>query len=359
MQPSKSLFAILSATTLFSITTLSADSAKKQPAQTPPPPYDADLFNKDKEVSFVTGELLVWHVNEGATDYAIKMNQPAWSSTLTTAAIGNYQNAEFNWSPGMRVALGYFNAPHFWDIFVQYTFVPASGTSEAKAPTAADQFLNGTWVHPAANFPSPALRKAESDINLDYHLADLLVSRRFHPNEHFRLNLFGGITAGFLYQNWKVNYEDTVGGRSKIQNNWQFMGVGPRLGLKVDWFMRCDFYLTGLFSNAILAGWYRNSAFQNTTTPTVDADISLPFRDSHFSDTRLTYTAQFLVGPSWQKRFERVRTELIVGYEFTVWTNLHQIYRSVFDAATGPHETLINDSLVSLQGVTVRLNVDF
>jgi len=318
--------------------------------------YDSDLFNKDKPVWFANAEFLYWLVNEGALDYAVSMNQSTQLSN--TCAIGNYKNARFDWSPGLRVSIGYFRAPNYWDAFLQYAYLPGTGTNTSHAPKDANRYLNGTWIEPEISTVSPApLHKARSHINLQYHLVDFMFSRRFQPNEHLRVNVFGGPTAAFLYQKWNVFYQDTVGFQSQIRNRWQFEGAGLRLGVKFDWYLGCDLYLTGLASNGLLSGWYKNSAFQNTTE---SANSTKPvFRDAHFHDVRLTYTAQFYVGPSWQKRFTNVRTELFAGYEFTTWTNLHQIYRSSFNAPTAAKETYINDSNMSLQGLTVRLTVDF
>lgn len=323
--------------------------------------YDADLFNKDKSVFFVNGEFLYWLVNEGAVDYAVKMNKPAWSTTQNTFAVGNYQNAEFDWAPGFRVNFGYFRAPHFWDVFLQYTYVPASGSKSVHAPKKGNEFLNGTWIQPdlGAEGPSAPLHEAHCHIDLKYNVLDFLFTRRFQTNEHLRIGLFGGLTSALIFQKMKVSYTDINNVHSHISNRWRFEGVGMRIGCKVDWYMGWDIFLIGQASTALLSGWYKNTAHQTTGIILPNADSSRPIRDSRFHDNRLTYTAQFLLGPAWEKRWTHLRTELFVGYEMNVWTNLHQLYRSSFDRPTGPKETFINNSNVSLQGLTVRLNVDF
>lgn len=328
---------------------------------TAPTTYDQDLFRKDKSVYFITAEYLCWHPNEGALDYAIKMDDPTWSTTQNSFAAGHYHNADFDWSSGLRFAFGYFRAPHFWDMFLQYTFVPSFGHNEVHAPDGSDTFLNGTWIHPDIDTSSSALplQHAHSRIKLDYHLLDLLMSRRFHTNPHFRLNLIGGLASAFLYQHWHVFLEDTAGQETKITNNWSFEGLGLRMGLKLDWYLGWDLYLTGLSTTGILSGWYHNEASQKTDAAIVNADKHRPFRNPHFSDTRLTYTAQFLGGLSWQKAFAVTRSEVLLGYEFNIWTNLHQVYRSSFAGATAAKETYINSSNLSMQGLTVRWNIDF
>lgn len=324
------------------------------------PAIEQDLFLKDKWVMFTNVEFLLWKVNESALDFAIKMDKPSWSST-ETYAVGNYKNATFDWDPGVRIAFGYFNAPNYWDVFVQYAFLHASGENVVHAPHDADRYLNGTWIGPDFETTSSAspLKKAHSQIDLYYNVLDGMFSRRFHPNPHFRLNLFGGLTAAFIHQSWNVRYRDLANDLSKIRNKWSYAGAGPRIGIKIDWFMRMDFYLTGLVSAAILTGNYTNSAFQNTNAPVPLSNNSIPFRNTHFKDFRLVPTAQIFVGPSWQKVFKEMRTEVFAGYEFTIWNNLHEIYRSSLAGPTAGKDTYINSSVMSLQGISLRGTLDF
>ncbi len=322
-------------------------------------PYDADLFNKDKTVVFASGEFLYWLVNEGALEYAIKMNKHAWDPARDTAAVGKYQNAVFHWSPGVRLNVGYFNAPHYWDAFIQYTYLPSSGHTEVEAPSTPGEYLNGTWIQPDMNTgstPGPAsvpLHKATSHVDLNYNVLDLLFSRRFQLNEHLRGNLFGGLTAASIHQQLKVYYEDINELTSKIRNRWRFDGLGLRAGFKIDWYMGWDLYVTGLASGGIVSGWYKNTAHQKTSLSPI------PVRHSSYEDHRLSATAQVMLGPSWQKWFKAVRTELVAGYEFTVWNNLQEVYRSSYSSPTSVKEPFVNRSILSLQGLTVRLTVDF
>lgn len=319
-----------------------------------------DLFSRDKSVFFVNAEFLYWIVNEGAVDYAIKMDHQPWSQTQDTYAVGDYHNAHFNWSPGFRVNFGYFRAPHYWDVFLQYTYLHAFGEREVHAPHSSTEFLNGTWVQPDvfSTFPA-ALERAKNTIDLQYNVLDFLFSRRFEPNEHLRINLFGGLTSALIFQRMKTYYKDVEDGHTHINNRWRFEGVGFRFGMKIDWYMGWDIYLTGTASAAALSGWYKNSAYQEISSTIPGVNDEIPIRNADFHDNRLTYTTQFLVGPSWQKAFENNRVELFAGYEMTIWTNLHQIYRSGFAAPSASKDTYINNSQVSLQGLTVRLNVDF
>ncbi|MBS0606830.1 MAG: hypothetical protein JSR57_07770 [Verrucomicrobia bacterium] len=328
--------------------------------------YENDLFKKDTPVFFVQAEYLCWLVNEGALDYAVKMKHPAWSDSVPTYAVGHYQNAEFDWASGFRIAFGYFRAPHFWDMFLQYTYLPSFGSNKVRAPHDSDKLLNGTFGEPVINQDTTIgaasfipLERANSRISLKYHVLDWLSSRRFFPNEHLRLNLFGGVTSAFIYQKWNVYYEDLSNQHAKIRNRWQFEGLGLKLGTKIDWYMGWNIYMTGLASSGILSGWYKNTAHERTQALTAGANQERPVHDTHFHDSRLAYTAQFMGSFSWQKAYESVRAEIGVGYEFNIWANLHQIYRTDLSVASATKQTYINDSLLTLQGFTVRANLDF
>lgn len=315
---------------------------------------DLNLFRKDQTVYFTNAEFLYWTVDEGALDYALKMQEPAFSNAATYAT-GRFKNAIFDWDPGFRIGIGHFNAPHFWDVTAQYTYLHAEGSNHAKAPDESDEFLVGTWIGPDFSTTGSAipLEHAHSHIHFKYNLVDFLFTRRFYPNPHLRLNLFGGATSAFIYQKWRVRYTDFDDNHSHIRNRWQFIGAGLRLGVHLDWYMGWNLYLTGTASTAILSGEYKNRAFQKIESS------SLPVRNTHFRDIRLAYTTQFALGPSWQRSFTNFRTELFLGYELTMWFNLHAIYRSSLAGAPASKDTYINDSAVGLQGLTFRWTMDF
>jgi hypothetical protein len=315
---------------------------------------DPDLFNKDKTVVFSNLEFLYWIANEPGLDYALKMEHPAWSAT-NVFANGDFHRATYDWRPGFRINIGWYHAPHFWDIVAQYTFLRDHGRTDVHHPDEASLFLNGTWPHPdPSSATTVALDHAHSDVHFHYNVGDVLCSRRFHPNPHFRMRLIGGGTVAWLRQNWEIHYTDLNNDTSHIRNEWRFTGAGLRLGLALDWYLDfCDFYLTGQATTAVLGGRYHNVSKQTIST----ADT--PIRNAHYVDSRLTWQGQFLAGPSWQKKFKHVRTELFLGYEFSAWTNLQEVFRSTSGTAEGPKETWVNNGVLGIQGLTFRWNLDY
>jgi hypothetical protein len=325
----------------------------------PPPTYDADLFKKDRKAIFTNLEALYWATEESGLDYALKMKGPAWGPSNVFAS-GRYQRANFGWDPGFRLSVGYFNAPHYWDAYLQYTYFVNQGHSEAHKPHPANQFLTGTWPQPDPNSTTPALTKATSDVALHYHLIDLIATRRFHPNPHFRMRLFAGMSMAWLKQFWKIHYVDNSGHKSNIRNHWRFTGPGIKTGLTLDWYLgRADIYLTGTATGGFFGGYYRNVSKQTTTFTATGFDSSIPIRNAHYRDVRVAGLAQISAGPSWQKAFAKMRTEIFLGYEVNLWMNLHEVFRSSSGTPQAPKETWKDQSAIALQGFTLRWNLDF
>lgn len=322
-----------------------------------PGDYDYDLFSEHKRVVFVNAEFLYWTVNESAADYAIKMKNPAWGPQ--TDAVGKFKLANFGWNGGFRGNIGYFNAPNYWDVYVQYTYFKGTGTDRTHAPDETGLLLNGTWPQ-----PDPAggtsLLSAHSNINFRVDLLEWLVTRRFFPNPHLRMRLYGGLDVLWLRQNWEINYTDTAYETSHLRNQWRFNGAGIRLGYIIDWYMHIKgLYLTGALSAAGFAGSYRNISRETSSYSQKGYNPQLPLRNAHYNDTRLVPHLQVMAGPSWQQSYDHWRMEVCLSYEFNIWGNVHEVYRSLVDGQTAPKQTFMNNSIVGLQGASLRVNVDF
>lgn len=314
----------------------------------PPPAYDADLFKKETPVFSFHGSFLYWRVQEGSLDYAIKMQHPSDANTAVYAQ-GKFHNATFNGDPGFRVALSYFRAPRYWEMWAQYTRFTTRGENTVHAPESADRYLNGTWP----SVISGPLSEAKSNIHLNYNVADFFVDRFFVPNPHLRIRFLGGGAAAWINQNWTIHYFNAEGQESYLRNHWKFIGGGLRLGTTIDWYCGYDLYLTSLATCASLLGTYQNDAFQTASTQTY------PVRDSHYSDVRPTFTVQAMFGLSWQKSFASTRMEIFGGYELNSWFNLQEVYRSEAGLSNSGKNINVNASMLALQGLTTRVTLDF
>jgi len=319
---------------------------------------DEDLFNKSDETIRLSGEFLHWTVSEGALDYAIRMGSPSWGQSDSYAQ-GNIERAKFNWEPGYRFALGYYRALNFWEVDFQWTYIHLEGHNRAKRPPVNEnRFITGTYPQV---FPAP-VDHTTSHIYLHYKMAELIAHRVFHPfdNPHLRMKLLGGLTGVWLHQGWKVRYFDAQLNNTMINNRWKYWGFGLRAGLSFDWFWGRDFYATGKVTTGLVVGHYQNHAKQETSvSPQPGDNPAVPIRDVRYDDYRVSYTVQFLLGPSYQKSFDSWRMEIFTGYEMSIWSNLQEVFRSTSAPADQAKQTWLNTGLVALHGLTTRATFNF
>jgi hypothetical protein len=310
---------------------------------------DSDLFKKDTSAYYVNLEFLYWTAESTSLEYSITQTK----DDLTSADLfsrGEYNVAKYDWDPGFRVSLGWFNAPKFWRVLLGYTYQRISGSGSQNKPSEANRFLLGTYPQVI----SSTLTKARSNLDLDYDLLDLLVARIFNPNEHLRIRFVGGITATRLRQEFNISYENTLNEKNNIFNKWKFLGLGLKLGSELDWFWGNDFYLTASASAASFVGRYHNLYRMKATTDTLDR------ADAMYKDYRLSFHTDFLFGSSYQRSFDNNRFEIFLGYELNTFFNLNEIIQSTRSTSSDPSSTPIHNSgAFSMHGLTARFTLDF
>lgn len=335
---------------------LAISSAQAEPQQQTPPPFDADLFNKNHQCISGHVSFLYWTVDERALDYSIQMQNSAWGGDSSTSyAQGNIESATYNLDPGFRIALSYFRAPKEWEVWGQYTRITVRGKDEVGKPSNNTEFLTGTWPQ----ITTLPLSGAHSYIHMNYNVFDMMADRYFHPNPHLRLRLLGGPVVTWIDQNWVVKYTDSTPNTTKITNWWRYIGGGIRGGFMGDWFWTSDIYVTGLVSTGVLIGSYVNRSKIQTTFPVVGVDTNIPVQDTRYSDVHPAFTAQVMFGPSWQKNFSTHRVEVFAGYEINLWANIHEVFRSTGGSPAASKQLWINSGLIALQGLTSRVTIDF
>jgi len=288
-------------------------------------------------------EFLYWTAEVNAVDYALHTTQPF----DTDCAVGDFKEADYSYDPGFRLGLRYRNGPRYWEIAGYYTWLKTSGTDSVEDRV---NFVTPTY---SDNLAAPVIR-ATSDIELWYNVLDVQAARVFDPNPHLRMRVYGGITGAWIEQNWKVSYTDQADFVSNLDQKWTYRAVGYLVGTSFDWFWWCDFYLTGRASAGVTVGKYENLAKQ---TSTWNVNPSQAFRDSRYEDYRLATRLQMLLGFSWQKLCQCVDYEIFAGYEFNAWNNLNEIFRCQNEENIS--KTLINNGLLGLHGLNVRLTLSY
>jgi hypothetical protein len=316
------------------------------PEQVPEHDWDTDLFGKNKQCPSAHAEFIYWKAMEGAMTYALSADPT--DPIVDVGAIGKYKSGSFNIDPGFRIGLSYFRAPHYWEGWIQYTRMTSHGFDKVAATD--NHPIIPVWETPTfGGAAEPVL--ATSSLHLNYNVIDTYFNRIFQPNPHLRLKLLGGVSGGWINQTTNISYTDELGLTDDVQLKWSFWGAGFRVGFAGDWYWFDDFYMTSKFTFAGLVGPYQSSAKQETLVQVV--------RNSQYNDSRGVLNAQLLMGPSWQKTFQKTRVEVFAGCEFNFWNNLQEVYHSAVNGVTDPKVPLVNTGNLSFIGLTTRVTATF
>ncbi|HAB98944.1 MAG TPA: hypothetical protein DCE71_03895 [Parachlamydiales bacterium] len=337
---------------------LALQASGKRTEPPPPPAFDADLFQKDKQVFSGHVEFLYWTIEEPDLDYALKMNTAAWGAGNANYAQGHFQTASYNFDPGMRLALSFYRAERFWEVKWQYLRGTFRGSDHTNAPEGSGEFLTGTWPQVIGG----NLVAAKSHLHFNYNIFDMLVARVFNPNPHLRIRMIGGPTTAWMSQQWIVRYLNNANENTRINNRWSYAAGGLKFGTTIDWYWGEDIYVTAAGSAGLLMGSYHNQAKQTANAQPAGGagyNPAIPLRNAKLENIRPSFTAQMSFGPSWQKNYKNARTEFFAGYEITIWTNLQELYHSTAGNPNQTKETWINAGTLALHGVSIRLSGDF
>ncbi|MCY3975231.1 MAG: Lpg1974 family pore-forming outer membrane protein [Simkaniaceae bacterium] len=280
------------------------------------PKKEEDPFAKRDPHFVLNGEWLLWTIQEGMLDYAVRPPDP--SGPLGRARIAR---TGFDWDPGYRLSFGYYRAQSFWEMLGSYTFLRVRGDS--------------------------ATVDSSSSVRFGYHHTDLLGSCIFYPSVETRLklSLSGGPEFAFM------NQQHYVGGGLPSEDrkrSWRYWGGGFRAGTGFEWYWGHGLYVSGLFSTGLVIGHYRNISRQQSPTLSVEYD-----------DYRVAHSLRFLVGPSFRKNAGMIAFALSAGYEMTLWGNLQEV--RPFEDSKEKREAPLpqNRGLLLMHGLSLRATLAF
>lgn len=334
------------------ISTLLADVGQPSPESRP---YDYDLFSKDRECEYVDLEALVFKLLNNQAVGSIASSPSAQTNSQNAPDTSEkIQNLNWQWRPGFRVTLGYFNAPKYWEVMGQYTWFEDRGHKTVKSPDANQQYLRVACYLPISEYQNDKVAQIRATGDLYYNDLSTLVSRNFYPNPHLRLKVIGGLTSMWAHQT--TNLVNTFTGKVDTLNSkfhTKYWGVGFKMGATADWYWGKDFYLTGKVFWSIVTGRWNTETKVATSGGKLYEQVS----DSAYNATQ---NFQFIFGPSYQKSYEKMRWELFVGYELNTWLGALTTYN--YSTSAGPQGWLFPQKFfedLTLTGVNVRLTLDF
>ena len=297
---------------------------------------------------FASGAFLYWRTLLAPTDYAIKDQM----RLANTGATGDYLSTEYDWDPGLRLNMGYRFKPYFWEVDATYTYFHNSGSNNhTGAPDPNRIILVGTFVQDTG----AVLAQANSSLDIDFHLLDILLSRRVLLDQNLIFKFFTGMTAAWIDQHFKVKYFSLVNNQ-EFDISFDYDGWGVKTGASTDWYIGKGLSLFGQIAFAGLAGSYENRQFSKIFQPDGEQTLKL---NGKTDETWFAFNTQFLLGPRWGIQREKWGLSLVAAYEINPWFNLYQVNRSDDSPAEDGKASNNTKGLLCPQGLTLNLTLTF
>jgi hypothetical protein len=331
--------------------------AAKSPGQLLPPPGDtlpiADLTPPEfaKPVTTVcdgcrkcdnpaewlfSAEYLLVRPRRRADDFAIV--DP--SDNLTPE--GSVRSVGFDLASGLRAGIGYRAAGSAWESWFTYTYVYATGSASAVAPT-------GGLIYPTLTRPGlvdTALFATASD-SLTYNVYDLETVRRVAGDDTFSLRLGFGARYTDIEQNQRAFYSGRDANATTVQSRVSFNGGGLTAGGEARWAMPWGLSVFGRAKGGLVVGDVSNTLreFDNGGL-TTNANLQ-----EHYYAT--IPVLEMGTGLVWEYHNFR----LAAGYEITNWFNLIDSPTFTNDFAEGKIGRRHGD--LSLEGLFVQMGLAY
>lgn len=261
---------------------------------------------------------------------------------------GNYRSLEPERGLGARLGLGY-NSEKGTGFLMQYTMLDTSD-SDAIERGATD--LWGTWLHANSIIDDNDVTRAEMDYDFDLDMFDLSAHKMFKVGSDLDLDIQAGLRYARVDQDIDITYIQDVTATTfrkvDIDSKNEFTGLGPRVGLDVDWHMAKGFNLFGGLAGSLLIGDFDLSQKQHdwpvgAVNGTRRVDIE---RTEH---NRMVPVVEMRAGIGYAHELENgMRIGAKAGYEWQNWFNMVTDLRYVDDVDSQLASTDTTD--VSLDG---------
>ena len=338
----------------------------KEKCKTCTEPLQSYRLNRDFYGWNSYAEALIWQVQEQGSFFVADPNKHSHvPSTVSTQLLGDVKSLSFDWNGGVRLGVGYTFSRDFWQLLGQYTWFSTDGhnSHSIRPPTPTTT----SWLMPTfTDVEGTGLLEAESSSRFTYQMADLLVSRRFLPQDQIQLNFAIGATGGYIKEDSHITYEN-VGMNTAVVNRWGFGGGGLRTNFDANWHMGNGFGFFGKFSYAAILGQYGTRNRITADIPGLDGATSIAARKIAHTECNGIYllpATQIALGFDWTRTFANCwisGMRIALAGEFNHLSHLHQIFKDLMDTTPPTFAKLyVRDvSSVYMYGIDVRLSADF
>lgn len=239
----------------------------------------------------ISGEFLYWRAFQSGLDICVPRrvsDRITPSGHVTSTFSGKGHDLDFRWDPGYRVGVRYGFACNEWDIAA-------------------------SWTH----FHSHANGSGHRHWNINFDVIDVTTGYEPEMGLCFDIRPFIGLRGAQIDQKLHAGHRDESHKHLKAE----FEGLGPLLGLGVDWEIGCNFSLYASASVAWLYGNFHVKSFERDRF--VDA-VNICKLRKHL-DANIA-GADATIGIRWQRCFcKNKQFYLQLGLEHHRYFNFNRI----------------------------------
>ncbi len=264
-----------------------------------------------------------------------------------------------NFRPGFQVGLGMNFDYDQWDSYLEYTWYEAKEKAHVSLdPASTTKFLLPAWQIP--DFLNPQYSSGSEKWKLTMNLLDWDLARGYNVGTKLCFHPFIGFRAAWIKQSVHVDYvnedpaDESVWPSTYIHDSSSSWGVGPRLGIGMNWNLGAGFRLIGDGEWDILYTQYDLKSSQISDTTASNQYIV----NTKNVDCLRTH-ANLDLGLGWGTYFfnKKYHIDFLADYCFQVFFD-QNMFRSTVSAQAIGKSILPNGNLY-IQGLTLKARFDF
>ncbi len=275
---------------------------------------------------------------------------------------GRLHDVDFEWSPGLRLGVGYHSPMDHWDLFLSWTHLKNESTGSVSVPNLTSNSNFGIWMPFGFLAGTYNARDASAKWKFNYNTIDLDLARASFAVKSIVFEPFLGMRGAFIHQSLHAKYQNGAfhDGTSAVPNvsftgKNLFNGWGIHPGLKTSWHFLRDWSLYANTSASFLYGRFMIQEIAQTTSAPVRDLFSE--RDRYFNNA---LGFELGVGLKWEMFLcpDRWHLQFSAGYEMIQWFDQNQLVNFFYiDNAQGMGPYVNGD--LGIQGVNVSGRFDF
>ncbi len=288
---------------------------------------------------FATADLLVWKLYEGGTDYLLKTKHDAGSFPIE----GDIRHFDFKWEPGFKVGAGYVFEHDAWEGYAEFTYFRTHANNSSNT-----HFPN---LFPLVGDETLILNSSKGHWSVNFYKLDAVIGRNYFVSRYLALHPYFGLGSAWISQDRHFHFRTNNLYQIKIKSENDFWGIGPRLGINMQFYYSKNFSCFGNVSGDLLWGEF------NVKESEKDRTSGIEFYDLRYNLDRAVPTIAFQAGMVYEDNFADDLYHFMVkaSYENQYWWRQNQL--PLFDSGANSFHRVSED--LSMQGFTLEFRLDF